>query len=204
MREKQYEHPTNTIDIGRRLMTKRTICTAALILALAAGASAQAGLYLGMSGGVSSQRLDLQGVDLDRDTSFVYGLQAGVEVLMLGFEVQYLQASHNLALAEFPEIGWGDRVVDYNFLGFNGKLYLFSTLVRPYIALGYGYYTQKLKDIDKDTVSGFNYGVGLELKLGKRFALRGEGKYHPHSVEWEDREVKVKNFTLVGGMNFYF
>ena len=185
-------------------MRRHTICGAALILVLAAGAFGQAGIYLGFSGGVSSQRLDLEGVDLDRDTSFVYGLQAGVDVLFLGFEAQYLQASHNLFLAEFPEIGWGDRVVDYNYLGLNGKLYLFSTIVRPYLAVGYGYYTLKLKDIDKDTVSSLNFGVGLELKLGKRFALRGEGKYHPHSVEWEEREVKAKNFTLVGGMNFYF
>jgi hypothetical protein len=185
-------------------MRKCTICGMVLILLLATGASAQVGVYLGLSGGVSSQRLDLKGIDLDRDTSFVYGLQAGIEVLILGFEVQYLQASHNLELAEFPEIGWGDRIVDYTFLGLNGKIYFFSTIVRPYLALGYGYYTLRLKDIDKDTVAGFNYGLGLELKLGKRFAFRGEGKYHPYSVEWEEREVKAKNFTLVGGLNFYF
>jgi len=185
-------------------MRKYAAGCAVLLLLLSGNAFSQVSAYLGLSGGVSSQRLDLEGVDLDRDTTFVYGLQGGIEILMLGLEVQYLQASHNLELADFPEIGWGDRVVDFNYLGFNAKVHFFSTVVRPYLAVGYGYYRLKLKDLDKDTATNLNFGLGLDLKLGRHFSLRGEGKYHPSSVVLDAEDVEVKNFTFVGGMNFYF
>ncbi len=168
-------------------------------------AFAQAGFYLGLDGGVSSQQLSLKEIDFDKDTSFVYGLHAGFKVLFFAVEGQYFQASHNLTLKEFPDIGWDARKVGYNYLGLNGKLFLPIPIVHPYLMFGYGYYTANVKDIDKDKDSSWNAGLGVELKLHKHFSLEGDARYHPTVTYLIDgEEVKIKNYTLTAGMNFYF
>ncbi len=175
-------------------------------LALAAPLIGQIGFYLGLDGGVSSQRLDLKEVDFDRDTSFVYGLKAGFKITIISLEVQYFQASHNISFQGFPLpplMGWSDRNIDYNYLGLNAKLNTSFPIVNPYVMFGYGYYTGDVKSIDEDTATGFNLGVGLEIKLSRHLALSGEGRYHHVSLDIDQRDLKVNNFTLVGGLNFY-
>jgi opacity protein-like surface antigen len=174
-----------------------------MILVLAVPLSGQIGFYMGLDGGVSSQRLDLKGVDFDRDTSFVYGLKAGLKITIITVEAQYFQASHNINIQGFPLIGWSDRDIDYNYLGLNAKLNTNLPIVNPYVMVGYGYYTGDIKSIDEDTGAGFNLGVGLELKLSRHISLSGEGRYHHVSLDIDQQALTVDNFTLVGGLNFY-
>jgi hypothetical protein len=182
---------------------KKTLAFWVLIGLLLAG-NAYGQFYLGLDGGVSSQKLTLEDVKFDSDTSFVYGLRLGFNFLFLAVEGQYFQVSHNMTLSDFPEIGWGDRNVNYNYLGLNGKLFLPIPIVRPYFILGYGYYTANVKDIGKDSVTDVNFGIGVELKLGQSFGILGEGKYHSGIFAIDESDLAVKNYTLTGGLNFYF
>ncbi len=172
---------------------------------LAGQAYAQSGFYLALDGGMSSQQLSLEEIDFDRNTTFVYGFRAGFKVLFFAIEGQYFQASHNLTLAEFPDIGWDERKVGYNYLGVNGKLFLPIPIIAPYLMFGYGYYTADVKDIDKDKDSSWNVGIGVQLKLHKHFALSGDARYH-NSTNYviDEEEVKIKSYTLTAGLNFYF
>ncbi len=183
-------------------MKKTLVFTVVLSVLLASTAYGQ--FYLGADGGVSSQKLFLEDVKFDSDTSFVYGLRLGFNFLFLAVEGQYFQVSHNMMITDFPEIGWGDRSVNYNYLGLNGKFYLPIPIVRPYFLLGYGYYTTKVKDIGKDSVTDVNFGIGVEFKLGQTFGILGEGKYHSGLFGIDKSELAVKNYTLTGGLNFYF
>ena len=182
---------------------KKILVLIGLICVFFAG-SAYGQFYLGLDGGVSSQKLTLEDVKFDSDTSFVYGLRLGFNFLFLAVEGQYFQVSHNMTLSDFPDINWGDRNIGYNYLGLNGKLFLPIPFVRPYFILGYGYYTANVKDIGKDSVTDVNFGIGIELKLGQTFGILGEGKYHSGSFAIDESDLAVKNYTLTGGLNFYF
>jgi hypothetical protein len=182
---------------------KKTLLFTAILGFLLAG-SAYGQFYLGLDGGVSSQKLSLEDVDFDKDTSFVYGLRLGFNFLFLAVEGQYFQVSHNMMLSDFPDINWGDRSVNYNYLGLNGKLFLPIPIVRPYFILGFGYYTTNVKDIGKDSVTDVNFGIGVEFKLGQSFGILGEGKYHSGIFGIDESDLAVKNYTLTGGFNFYF
>jgi len=183
-------------------MKKTLMLTAMLGLLLAGSAYGQ--FYLGLDGGVSSQNLSLEEMDFDKDTSFVYGLRLGFNFLFLAVEGQYFQVSHNMTISDLPDIGWGDRSVNYNYLGLNGKLFLPIPIVRPYFILGFGYYTTKVKDVGEDSVTDVNFGIGVELKLGETFGILGEGKYHSGIFGIDESDLEVKNYTLTGGLNFYF
>ena len=183
-------------------MRRTPVFTAVLSLVLSCAAYGQ--FYLGLDGGVSSQKLSLEDVKFDRDTSFVYGLRLGFNVLFLAVEGQYFQVSHDMVISDFPEIGWGDRSVDYNYLGLNGKLFLPIPFVRPYLVLGFGTFTTKVKDIGKDSVTDLNFGLGVEFKLGQTFGVQGEGKYHSGLFGIDESDLSVKNYTLTGGLSFYF
>lgn len=182
---------------------KKTVMLAVL-LGLQLAGTAYGQFYLGLDGGVSSQKLSLEDVKFDSDTSFVYGVRLGVNVLFLGIEGQYFQVSHNMTLSEFPDINWGERKVNYNYLGLNGKLFLPIPIVRPYFVLGYGYYTTNVKDIGKDSVTDVNFGIGVEFRLGQTFGIQGEGKYHSGIFGIDEDELAVKNYTLTGGLSFHF
>ena len=185
---------------------KKLMFIAVIVALLGTGqVFAQTGVYLGLDGGISSQKLSLENVDFDRDTTFMYGFRLGFRVLFFAVEGQYFQASHNLALNEFPDIGWEDRKVGYNYMGLNGKLYLPIPIVAPYLIFGYGYYTTNVKEIDKDRDNSWNAGVGIQLKFHKNFGLSGEGRYHPNThYQIEEEDVKVSSYTLNVGLNFYF
>lgn len=175
-----------------------------VLLAAPAAASAQAGIYLGLQGGLSLQKPSLEGVDFSTDTTFVYGLKAGVKLLMFVVELQYFQAAHNISLTDPTALDWDGRAVEYTHLGLNVK-YLFSLIVvNPYLSVGYGYYGADIETIDKDRVGGFNLGAGVEIMLGKKFAVVAEGRYHHVKFDITDLGLKVGDITLTAGMNFYF
>ncbi|MHB8095862.1 MAG: outer membrane beta-barrel protein, partial [Candidatus Aminicenantales bacterium] len=68
----------------------------------------------------------------------------------------------------------------------------------------YGYYTADIHDFGKDKNGGFNAGAGVELILGKNFSLSAEGKYHHVKLNVDAQNLSLGNFTLSGGLNFYF
>jgi opacity protein-like surface antigen len=173
-------------------------------LGLASKSWAQAGIYLGAYGGVDTQKPTLTGIDFNSDTSFIYGLRAGVRFLMLALELNYFQAAHNLSLNGDLLASWNNRQVDYSFIGLNLK-YIFSVLMlHPYLTAGYGYYTADIQAIDKKRDGGYNLGLGLEIQLGKKFALLVEGKYNHVTLDIQERNLGLGDFTLVGGFIFTF
>lgn len=165
---------------------------------------ARGGVYLGLQGGFSAQKPSLKDVDFNTDTTYFYGLRAGVKFMMMALELNYFQASHNLELSDIVGFEWGGRDIDYNFVGLNLKYFFPLMTVHPYITAGYGYYTADIQDIDKDTEKGYNLGVGVELVLGRKFSLLAEGKYHFVNFNIDDRELEVGDFTFSGGFNIYF
>ncbi len=186
---------------------KRTIAGLVLIATLGLAApDARAGIvYLGLEGGVSRQKASFSGIKFDTDTSFLFGARAGVKVLSLAIELEYFQAAHNLFTSGIGVPAWNDRHVDYNHLGVNVRWTILPLpVIHPYLMAGYGSYTADVQDLGKDSNGGFNVGAGVELMLGKSFSLLAEGRYHHVKVNIDDETLKLGNFTLAGGLNFYF
>lgn len=175
-----------------------------LFILIASQAIAQGGIYLGIQVGYSAQKPSLKDVEFNTDTTYLYGLRAGIKLLMIAVELNYFQAAHNIDLADPTSIDWGGRDVDYNFVGLNLKYFFPLLLFQPYLTFGYGYYTADIKAIDKDRDGGYNLGVGLELKLGAKFSLLAEGKYHHVNLDIKEKELGLGDFTLSGGFNIYF
>lgn len=165
---------------------------------------AQGGLYFGVQAGYSAQKPSLKGVEFNTDTTYLYGLRAGVKFMMIAVEVNYFQAAHNLDLTDFLSLDWEGREVDYNFIGLNLKYFFPFFLINPYLTFGYGYYTANIHDIDKDRDRGYNLGLGLELNLGSRFSLLAEGKYHHVNLNIDQKKLAIGDFTFSGGLNIYF
>lgn len=176
----------------------------AFSLFFTSNALGQGGLYLGIQAGYSAQKPSLKDIEFNTNTSFLYGVRAGVKFMMVALEANYFQAAHNLELKELVTFDWGGREIDYNYIGLNFKYFLPLPLLHPYLTAGYGYYTASIRDIDKDTEGGFNIGLGLELMVGKKFSLLAEGKYHHVKLDIEQRDLKIGNFSLSGGINIYF
>jgi opacity protein-like surface antigen len=192
--------------IKEALLKKISIFFIALILFLlfTSNSFAQAGIYLGLQAGFDAQKPSLEGVEFNTDTTFIYGIRAGVKFLMLALELNYFQAAHNLSPANNGISDWDNRKVDYSFIGLNLK-YIFSILmVHPYLTFGYGYYTADIHEIDKDSNGGYNLGLGIELMLGKKFSLSAEGKYNHVKLYIKDKDFGLGDFTVSGGFNIYF
>ncbi|MHB8093696.1 MAG: outer membrane beta-barrel protein [Candidatus Aminicenantales bacterium] len=183
---------------------KKALIGILLILAVAAaGAKAEAGVfYLGVQGGLSQQKAKLSDIKFNSDTSFLYGLKGGIKIATLALELNYFQAAHNLTSEAGG--GWDNRAIDYNYLGANLKWIFPLLVVQPYITVGYGYYTADIHDFGKDKNGGFNAGAGVELVLGKSFSISAEGKYHHVKLNVDAQNLSLGNFTLSGGLNFYF
>jgi opacity protein-like surface antigen len=175
-------------------------CFSFLFIQSAAGQ----GFYIGPQVGYSLQKPSLSDIKFSTDSSLLYGARAGVKILMFALELNYFQAAHNFELKELVTFDWADREIDYNYLGLNAKVYFPMLLLHPYLTAGYGYYHAKIFEIDEDTAKGFNFGGGLELQLGDKFALLAEGKYHHVTMEIDGEELKIRDFTIVGGFNFFF
>ena len=181
--------------------------TAFVILFLAFGAataSAQAGLYIGGYLGYSAQKPSVTDVTFTTDTTLVYGFRAGLRFLMLALEASYFSAGHNIAMSDFLLFDWDGRTNDYSYIGLNLKFLMPIAFVHPYLTAGYGYYTVDIRDIDKDKEGGWNFGAGVEVKLGKRFGLVVDGRYHHARVDIAKVDVSIGDFILTGGLNFHF
>jgi len=164
----------------------------------------QGSLYVGIQAGYSGQKPSIPKVEFDRNDTFLYGVRAGVKIMMIGVELNYFQAAHNLVLKELVTFEWGGREVDYNFIGVNIK-YIFSlVLVQPYITVGYGTYKADIEDVDMRKEGGYNFGLGVEVMLGNKFSLLGEGKYHHVKFDIQEKELSLGNFTFAVGLNLYF
>jgi opacity protein-like surface antigen len=187
------------------MVIRKTLMASVLVFFLCVNIGlAQNGFFLGFQAGTSSQKLSFNDFEFDRDTTFLYGLRAGVKFLMFSVEANYFQTAHNMSLSEIIGFSWEERKVNYNYIGLNLKYYFSLLLLQPYLTFGLGYYTADVHEIDKDTDRGYNLGVGVEISLGKKIALMGEAKYHRVKLLIDDEEFKVGDFSLVGGMSFYF
>ncbi len=182
------------------------LLAAAILLAVAPAARAQVGVYLGFQGGIASQKVNFEGVEFDRNTTFVYGLRAGVKILMVSAELQFLQAAHNLNTASVlsPIKDWDERRIRWNYYGLNVKFQLPFPIVSPYLTGGYGYYGANVDTIGDDQSGGWNGGLGLEIHLGRKLSLTGEGRYHRARFDIQNGALKVGTWTAAAGMNVSF
>jgi opacity protein-like surface antigen len=186
------------------MTNRKTLMVLLLLLFICSGSGlAQNGFFLGFQAGTSSQRLSFSDLEFDKDTSFLYGLRAGLKFLMISVEANYFQTAHNMSLSDMVS-SWEERTVDYNYIGLNLKYYFSLLLLQPYLTFGLGYYTADIQDIDKDTDRGYNLGVGVEVSFGKKLSLLAEAKYHRVKLLIDEKEFKLGNFSLSGGLNFYF
>jgi opacity protein-like surface antigen len=183
---------------------KACLAAAVLFAVLAAPGLAQVSIFLGAFGGTSTQSPSAENVQFDTDTSFVYGLRAGLRVLWFGVELDYFQAAHNILIGGNTLLDWNDKINDYSYIGVNGKLYFTVLMLRPFITVGYGYYTADIHDIDTDNDGAFNVGAGLEVKLNRRFSLTAEGRWQKIAVSIQDIELRLGDFTLWAGLQFHF
>ena len=167
-------------------------------------AHAQLGFYLGVQGGVSLQKASFGDIKFNTDTTFLYGLRAGIKVFMLVAELNYYQTAYRLNPQDVSFEMWEGRKVGYSYIGANLKLLMPVLFLRPYLTAGYGYYTANIHEIDKQKNGGYNVGLGMELMLGKKFSLLAEGRYHHVTFDFADGEFKPGNYTLSGGFNYYF
>jgi hypothetical protein len=163
----------------------------------------QVGFYLGGLGGVSTQKPSFDTASFDTNTTFLYGVRAGVQLLMFALEFNYYRAGHNVEMRDFFLFNWNGMENDTSYVGGNLRMMFPLAVFRPFLALGYGYYTFDVRNIDKDSEGGFNFGAGLEIKLGK-LAIIGEGKYNRIAVNLNDFKVNLGQFTFTAGLNVYF
>jgi hypothetical protein len=185
---------------------KRYLIAASAVVLLGVSAVngySQAGIYLGGFGGISVQKPSFDDVHFDTNTTFLYGVRAGVQVLMFALEFNYYRAGHNVEMADFFLFNWDGMANDTSYVGGNLRMMFPLVVFRPFLALGYGYYTADIKNIDKDTEGGFNFGAGLEVKFGK-LSIIGEGKYNRVEVNLSDLKVSLGQFTFTAGLNVYF
>ena len=179
---------------------------ALLLILLITNAHAFLGLYFGLQGGWAQEKATFESIKFNTDTSFLYGVKAGIRSANVALELDYHQVAHNLNPAN-PADTWAGRKVDYSYIGLNLR-WLFSLLfLNPYLTGGYGYYTADIQSVDTQKKGGFNVGAGLELRLGRKFALVAEGKYHRASFDVQAGTVgtlTLNHWTLSGGFNLYF
>jgi opacity protein-like surface antigen len=187
-------------------MKKIAIPVLALIFlaGLSSNAYPQAGIYFGGYGGYSAQTPSFKDVQFDTNTTFLYGLRAGVRFMMFGAELSYFTAGHNIEMQDYLLFNWDGLENDYSYIGLNLKMFFPLAILYPYITAGYGYYTADIHSIDKANDGGYNLGAGLEIMLGRKFSLLAEGKYHHVAIDIRELHIGLGNFTLTAGLNIYF
>lgn len=187
-------------------MKKMTVPLLVLVFlaGLASNSLAQIGIYIGGFGGYSAQTPSFKDVQFDTNTTFLYGLRAGVRFMMFGAELNYFTAGHNIEMQNYFLFNWNGLENDYSYIGLNLKMFFPLAILYPFVTAGYGYYTADIHNIQKDSEGGYNFGVGLEIKLGRRFSVLAEGKYNNVTVSIKDFDIGLGNFTLTAGLNIYF
>jgi len=189
----------------RRMMSKRFFVGISFIFLLSGMAvHAQRGGFIGVQVGTSAQKPKLREMEFNTDTSFCFGIRTGVKFGAVAVELNYFQASHNLDPIDFLTFVWEERELDYRYWGADLKFFLPLVLIHPYLTVGYGFYSADIPGVDKDTSPGFNAGGGVEVHLGKTFSLLAEGRYHHVKLDIDASELKLGDFTLMGGVNLYF
>ncbi len=159
-------------------------------------------LFFGGQFGLSVQKPSLDEIEVSTDTTYLYGLYAGVKFAGLALELNYFQAAHDLELKELID-PWADREMDYSFVGVNLKVFIPVPIISPYLTGGYGNYRAEISGISSDSSGGLNIGAGVEMALGDHFALKGEGKYNHVNLNIEERELSVGDFTFAVGIIYY-
>lgn len=183
---------------------KIVLAAAVLLAVLSVPAFSQIGIYLGAFGGTSVQTPSALSFEFDTDTTFVFGLRAGLRILMFGIELNYFQAAHNILVGGAGLADWDQKVNDYSYVGVNGKVYFPILMLQPFLTAGYGYYTADIRAIDKDNDGGLNIGAGLDLRLGKRFSLTAEGRWQKIVVSIQDIELSLGDWTFWAGFQVHF
>jgi len=159
-------------------------------------------IYLGVQSGISLQKPSFSDIEFNTDSTFLMGLNGGLRLGGFGFELNYFQAAHNLEPVDILTFDWGERELDFSYLGGNIRIGIPLPLIFPYATVGYGYYTANLEGIDEEKEGGLNIGAGVEVSFG-RLGIKGEGKYHKVGINFEERKFDFKNFTFIVGLNFY-
>lgn len=191
-------------------MAKKRIVLAVVVLILLVSvprAFGQVGLYGGVFGGYSAQSPSLPDAStiFSTNTTFCYGLRLGLRILTFAVEGTYMQAAHNIDWQSGLLPDWNGKEVDYNYVGVNVKYFLPLPVINPYLTVGYGYYTADISKIDKGSDGGWNFGGGLEVRLGRRIGIVAEAKYHHTIVDLNLTQLQfhIGDFTLTGGINVY-
>lgn len=177
--------------------------TVGCLLIFAENVTAQSGFFLGLQGGVSSTKPGFNNNEFSRDNSFLYGARFGLKLLMISLELNYFRASHDIQ-AENSLQDLSGRRLSTNYLGLNVKYFLPLFFLHPYLSAGYGYYGSEIQGVDKERKRRLNFGAGVEFHIGKKISLLAEGRYYFGSLEIEEEEMKLGQYTLSGGFNFYF
>jgi opacity protein-like surface antigen len=186
-------------------MKRKIVVLGVLVVCLFGGSNlfGDGMFFIGLQGGWSQQGIDIRDIEFDKDTTFLYGARAGLRILMFVFEGNYYQAAHNIAISDISNL-WDGREISYSYLGLNVRIFLPFPVVNPYFTAGYGTYKADIKDVGEDRTGGWNVGLGVEVFLGKKFSLLGEGRYNNSDFDIESEEVKIENFTFHVGLNLYF
>ncbi|MGA2533118.1 MAG: outer membrane beta-barrel protein [Candidatus Aminicenantales bacterium] len=186
--------------------TATIFLVAVLVLAFTSQAQAAVGIYFGLQGGWAQETASFSNITFNTDSSFLYGVKAGIRIFTLAVEVNYYQVAHNLDPSN-PVDTFPARKVDYNYAGINVRWILPLLFLNPYLTGGYGYYSADIQSIDTKRDGGFNIGAGLEIMLGRRFAVAAEGKYQKVKIAVSGATTGTLSsgqFTVSGGLNFYF
>ena len=183
----------------KKILFRLMICGVFLMAAASVPADAQ--FYLGVRGGLSNQNAKAGELKFDRNSTFLYGAQAGIKFLGLAVEGQFYRADHNLLAETFPADV--EQEMDYYYLGVSGKLGISLAIIYPYVTVGYGTYSVDLKGLGKKSDGAFNVGAGAELTLGK-VGIFGELRYTDFSVEIESLEWDFGGLDLHFGLNIHF
>ncbi len=209
IREKKILKSNSVLKIyeGRRRMERKGIILSmvlSLFLLNGERGFAQGGFFLGLQAGYHTQKPSLKKVEFDTNTGFLYGVKAGLKLMMFAVEGNYFRVMHNLEPVDSLDLEWGKGEFFLSYLGFNIKYFFPLLFFHPYLSGGYGYYSAELKNVDKDRKGGYNIGLGLELHLTPKLALAAEGRYHRLKLNIDDKELKFGDFSLSTGLNFYF
>jgi hypothetical protein len=186
-------------------MKRALVPTLALIVLLSAPAAfGQLGIYVGGYGGFSMQTPSFAAAQFNTDTTFVYGLRAGVRVLMLALELNYFRAGHNISMGDFVTFQWNGLQNDFTYIGASLRWIFSLAILHPYLVGGYGYYTADINSLDKAHDGGYHFGAGLEVSFGSKISLVVEGKYHHVALDVSKFNVAFGNFLLTAGLNVNF